>query len=52
MAYAAELDSIITGGEDAAIHVHQLSGPPRTFNDVMLPTSFTVRYLMPGMHAP
>ncbi len=43
--HSRELDCLITGGEDATIQLHYLSGVVPTFNDVPLPTSFTVREL-------
>jgi hypothetical protein len=40
--HSRDLDCLITGGEDCTIQLHYLSGSVPTFNDVPLPTSFTV----------
>mmetsp|Transcript_33374 Transcript_33374/g.84557 ORF Transcript_33374/g.84557 Transcript_33374/m.84557 type:complete len:866 (-) Transcript_33374:212-2809(-) len=39
--YSPALGCLVTGGEDALIRVHYLSGQIPTFNDVPLPTSIT-----------
>lgn len=38
--YSPSLDCLITGGEDATIQLHYLSGVVPTFNEVPLPTYF------------
>jgi hypothetical protein len=40
-----EQNCLITGGEDMTIQMYYLSGEVPLFNDVPLPTSFTVRVL-------
>lgn len=39
--YSPALDCLITGGEDATIQLHYLSGVVPTFNEVPLPTCFS-----------
>ncbi len=43
MVYSAELECLVTGGEDCTIQLYYLSQVVPTFNDVPLPTSFKVR---------
>eukprot|EP00983_Pelagomonas_calceolata_P106473 1159235-Pelagomonas_calceolata.AAC.9 len=47
-----EQNCLITGGEDTTIQLYYLSGEVPTFNDVPLPTSFTVSLLHVSNVAP